>query len=76
MGQVTLLRKLTEKSVFGFGKYNGLTIRQVLDLNHPQYLRWIYFNINEISFVDEILGEIKISENYRIKKPGANKELG
>jgi len=75
MGQSILLRKLTEKSILNFGKYNGLTVRQILDLNHPNYLRWIYFNVNGVSFVDEILKEIKISDNYKIKKPGKYLEL-
>lgn len=76
MTDVTLLRKLTEKSIFGFGKYADLAVRDVLNLRHPTYIRWCYFNLDKISFMDNILDEIKIPQDYRIEKPGKNKELG
>jgi len=73
---VTLLRTLTEKSQLKFGKYEYLTVREVLNLKHPQYIRWCYFNLDKISFIEDILNEVKIPEDYRIKKPGKNSELG
>jgi len=75
MEGVVLLRKLAEKSKINFGKYKDLTIREILNLNHPNYIRWIYFNMSGLSFVDDILEEVKVPEIYRIKKPGKNKEL-
>lgn len=74
--EVILLRTLTEKSQLKFGRYADLVVREILNLQHPGYLRWCYFNCNKISFVDEIFEEIRIPENYRIEKPGKNPELG
>jgi len=74
--EAILLRTLTEKSQLKFGKYADLTVREVINLQHPSYLRWCYFDCNKISFVDEILEELRIPENYRIEKPGKNPELG
>ena len=76
MTDVTLLRKLADKSKFGYGKYSDLSVRDVLNLGHPNYIRWCYFNSDKISFLDSILDEVRIPEEYRIQKPGKNPELG
>lgn len=39
-------------------------------------MRWIYFNIKNINFIDEILDKINIYKQYRIDKPGKDKEKG
>lgn len=75
MGQVILLRTLTEKSILGFGKYAEMSIRQILDLHKSVYLRWIYYNLSGITFTDEILSKIFIRKSYRIPKPGKNPAL-
>lgn len=46
----------------------------ILRENH-QYLRWIYFNLENITFVDDILNEIGITDQYKINKPGKNPKL-
>jgi len=33
------LRKLSWKSVFNFGKYEGQSVKQVYDMNHTRVLR-------------------------------------
>lgn len=71
---VIRLRTLTRKSVLGFGLYKDSTVGQVLDAGHTRYLRWIYYNMSMISFVDEILYEIHAFE--RIEKPGKDPDLG
>ena len=76
MVDVTLLRTLTEKSQLKFGKYADSTVKEVINSRHLGYLRWCYFNCSKISFIEDILEELKISENYRIEKPGKNLELG
>jgi hypothetical protein len=76
MVDVTLLRKLADKSKFGYGKYQTLSVRDVLNLGHPNYIRWCYFYSDKISFLDSILDEVKIPKEYRIEKPGRNPELG
>lgn len=43
--------------------------------NEHSYLRWIYFQMENITFIDEILDELGIYEKYRIKKPGKNPDL-
>ena len=70
------LRTLAEKSKFEGGKHDNLTVREVLNLEHPNYIRWCYFNQSKISFKDDLLDEVKISKDYRIKKPGTDPELG
>jgi hypothetical protein len=76
---VILLRKLAWKSTIWFGKYEGSSIQQIYDLQHTQYLRYIYFNYEGISFIDEILIILGIKSekySYEIKKPGVDKEKG
>lgn len=76
---VPILRTLTWKSILGFGKYKELSIQQIFDLGHTAYLRYIYFNVEGISFNEEILTKIYVISKYyddRIIKPGTNPELG
>lgn len=76
---VPLLRKLSYKSKLNFGKFNNLTVQEILNLNRKSYLRFIYYNYEGISFIDDILRELKIyGDDYddRISKPGKDPELG
>lgn len=72
---VLRLRKLSWKSLIGFGKFADMTVHQVYSLKHTQYLRWVYFNSSKISFTDEIL-DLLIPKGFRIDKPGKNENLG
>lgn len=76
MSDVTLLRKLTLKSIMNFGKFFDLTVQQCIDTKKKVYLRWVYFNCSNITFMDEILNEINIPIEYRFDKPNKNVELG
>lgn len=71
--ETVLLRKLTLKSKLGVGKYANETIIHLLERNKRKavcYLRWIYFNCEKITFLDEILIDIlKIEEIDLIPKP-------
>jgi hypothetical protein len=69
-----LLRKMARKSKFGFGKYNEYTVSDVLKVD-KQYLKWCYYYYEMITFMDDILDEIGISEDYRIQKPGKNPDV-
>ncbi len=71
-----ILRKLNYKSKLNFGRYENLTIQEIIDLHQTKYLRWIYYNINGITFIDEILNRINILKNDRINKPRKNPQLG
>ncbi len=65
----TLLRTLSRKSQLKFGIYCDNTVEECLTFKRFNYLRWVYFNCDMISFMDDILDELSITEKYRIKKP-------
>jgi len=69
------LRKLTRKSIIGFGRYEILTIGEILIMHKDAYLRWVYYNASHINFFNDILTEIGIHEKIRIDKPGTNPDL-
>lgn len=75
MSDVTLLRKLTEKSNLKFGQYADVPICNLLELKRYSYLRWVYFNCSNITFFENILLEIGITQEYFIEKPGVNNEF-
>jgi hypothetical protein len=74
MSDVILLRTLTEKSCLKFGKYADIPLYNLLALGHTRYLRWIYFNMSNISFMPNILEQIGITNEFIIEKPGKNAE--
>lgn len=74
MSDVTLLRKLTEKSTLKFGVNSDVPIYQLIALKDKSYLVWVYFNCSKITFVDEILDQLNIPVEFRIQKPGCSKE--
>ena len=76
MSDVVLLRKLTLKSTLNFGKFADLTVQQCINTKKRKYLRWVYFNCSNITFMDELLDELKIPVWYRFDKPNKNPELG
>ena len=69
MGQHTLLRTLAKRSLLKFGKYSDMMVGNVI-LSESYYLVWVYYNCSMISFNEEILLELRITEDLRIKKPG------
>ena len=73
---VIRLRTLTEKSKIGFGVHADLKVGDLINIKKKWYLRWLYFNFSAISFVDEVLDKILITLEYRIEKPGTDRELG
>jgi hypothetical protein len=70
---VVRLRTMTEKSVFQSGKYEGLSVHQVLSLNRD-YLAYAYYTYEGISFCNEILERLGITEDLRIPKPSRDEE--
>jgi len=75
MSDVTLLRKLTRKSVLKFGQYSDLSVQEMINLKKHKYLRWVYFNCSNIDFMEDVLDEIKIHLDFRIPKPSKKPEL-
>lgn len=74
--QAVLLRKLTLKSIIGFGKYSDCTVGMVLSLRKTRLLRWYYYNCSNIDFNQEIKDLIGIYSDFEIKKPGVNPDVG
>lgn len=72
---VVRLRKMTRKSVMGFGKYEDSTVGHLIDYQKTPYLRWVYYNNSNIDFMPDVLDEIHIPEEYRIPKPGKAPEM-
>jgi hypothetical protein len=75
INESVVLRTLTGKSTMWFGKFEGLKVQQILDLHYKDYLRWVYYNIHGVTFVNEILKEITINETRMISKPGIAPEM-
>ena len=69
-----LLRILAKKSTFNFGKYKDCTVEQFIGMKKQIDLISMYFKLSTISFNEEILLELGITDDYRIKKPGTNVE--
>lgn len=69
---IVKLRKLTRKSVIPFGKWKGFTVQYVIE-RKKSALWYLYYNVEWITFTDEILEEIYIGEHRRIQKPGIDR---
>lgn len=72
-----LKRVLTRKSVLGFGYQDirDLSVQMLLDLNRKNDLIDIYYNLEKIDFMPDILDELGIIEEFRLIKPSKDKEL-
>jgi len=66
------LRKLTRKARLGFGyqEIKNITVQDILIMNKHKELIKIYFGLDKITFMDDILDELGITEEMRIEKPG------
>lgn len=79
ISDAVVFRKLAPKSKLTFGKHVGLSVEDIIRLGKKHYLRWIYYNIEGISFIDEVLQKIGIitsNNDYTIPKPGIDPEYG
>lgn len=70
-----LLRTLTRKSKLGFGKYKERTVQQLIDSRQLLQLISAYYKLTTINYMDDILEELNITEEFRIKKPSSDKDL-
>jgi len=73
----TLLRKLSRKSQLKFGSMSDMTVQMAIDigLKGRAKLVWYYYNSSNITYMDDILDELGITENLRIEKPSKNHYL-
>ena len=71
------LRKLTRKSRLGFGykEIKEIRIQDILIMNKHKELIKIYFGLDKITFMDDILDELGIAKDMRIEKPGKIRDL-
>lgn len=69
-----LLRRLTEKSVLGFGKFADSTVGHIIGYNQFNYLRWVYYNMSNIDFMPDVLDKLNVPVEHRISKPGKDPE--
>ena len=72
------MRTLTEKSLFKIGKHRDLTVDFMLKegRNKRAELVSAYYKLTTINYIDSILDELKITEEWRIEKPGKDKQKG
>ena len=71
---IPTLRTLTRKSKLGFGKWKDYTVQELLDLRKPLVLISPYYGLTSINYIEDVLIELKITEDYRIEKPSSNKD--
>lgn len=58
---------------FTFGKFEGKTVREVLDIQHS-YIDWCAINLDHFFISDEVIEEIKsIVPDFSISEDGQNK---
>ncbi len=71
------MRKLARKSRLGFGYQDikHITIQDIMIMNKHKQLIQIYFGLDKITFMDDILDELGIDEKMRIEKPGKIRDL-
>lgn len=72
MADRTLLRTLTKKSRMKFGRYRDFTVGDIISTvaDYRWELGSCYYNLSMISFDEEVLQELGITEEFRIPKPG------
>ena len=73
MGESTFLRTMTRKSLIKFGQYADYTVDQLIQLDKRHYLRWIYYNCEQVTFTPDVLELIHINE-MQIDKPGKDEK--
>ena len=69
------LRRLTLKSILGFGDNKDLCIGEMINAKKYKELISIYYLLSKIDFNDEIKDILCLDASRTIQKPGTNKEL-
>jgi nitrogen regulatory protein PII-like uncharacterized protein len=69
------LRTLTEKSKMGFGRFHDYTVGDILIMGKEDYLQWVYYNSDMISFMPQVLDKLGITGEFIIEKPGKKPDL-
>lgn len=66
------LRTLTRKSKIGYGKFKDQTVGELLDANYKKELAWLYYHVQWITFMPDILEQLHITGKMVIEKPGVD----
>lgn len=66
-----LCRKMTKKSIPGFGKFADLPVGDILKAE-PKWLVWAYGKFEKIDFTEDVLQELGCR---RIEKPGMDENI-
>jgi hypothetical protein len=72
---IPLKRVLTYKSKLGFGKWKDYTVQELFNLNKKDILISPYFRLSSITYTEEILIELGITNEFRIEKPSIDKDM-
>ena len=70
----TLLRTLTKKSKLGFWNLQW-TVGEMFTHGEKIDLISAYYKLTTINYTEDILCELKITKEWRIEKPGSDKQL-
>ena len=68
MAEALRLRTMARKSVFYGGRYDGLSVQQMLDMKKYGTLRWYYFHCSMISYLPDILDELHIYSKANMQR--------
>lgn len=71
---VCLLRTLTRKSIIGFGLYPDLSVMELMILNKMELAK-MYYGLGKITFTDDILEDVGITDKFKIDKPSKGREF-
>ena len=72
---IPTLRILTRKTKLRFGRWKDYTVQDLLDLRKQKELISPYYKLTPINYTEDILIELKITKDYRIEKPGTDREM-
>ena len=72
---IPTLRILTRKTKLRFGRWHDYTVQDLLDLRKQKELISPYYKLTPINYTEDILIELKITKDYRIEKPGTDREM-
>lgn len=67
---ITRLRVMTRKSIIGFGRYPDYRIDDFFKMYKTWDLVSMYYKLSAVSFSDDVLNDLMITEERRIEKPG------
>lgn len=70
---VIRLRTLTRKSKIGWGMYKDRTVQEMIG-SYKKQLAWLYYNVEWMTFTQDILDELGIKGKWCIEKPGVDKK--